>query len=391
MTKPHQPTDGPDAGAVPASQRIRARIEAAGRRFHANDNIADFIEPGDLAELQREIEGKLSGVLESLVIDTRSDHNTQETAKRVAKMYVHEIFRGRYVPAPPVTEFPNVERLNELLIVGPITVRSACSHHLCPIIGRLWIGVLPNEHSNLIGLSKYVRLADWVMSRPQIQEEAVTQLADLLSGTMKPDGLALVMEADHFCMHWRGVKDAESKMINSVMRGSFLKDANLRRSRWSRAAAPDRAPRPRSGGSMLVRLLYASRAAQAVTQATIDSIMQQSREHNPAHGITGILCYGGDVYMQVLEGGRIPVNALYNRIVADARHEQVVLLHYEEVAERRFAGWTMGQVNLAKVNPSTLLKYLEKPELDPFVVSGKASMALLEELIATAQIVCRAG
>jgi GTP cyclohydrolase I len=122
-----------------------------------------------------------------------------------------------------------VERLNELLIVGPITVRSACSHHLCPIIGKLWIGVLPNEHSNLIGLSKYVRLADWVMSRPQIQEEAVTQLADLLSGTMKPDGLAIVMEADHFCMHWRGVKDAESKMINSVMRGSFLKDANLRR------------------------------------------------------------------------------------------------------------------------------------------------------------------
>jgi hypothetical protein len=142
---------------------------------------------------------------------------------------------------------------------------------------------------------------------------------------------------------------------------------------------------------MLVRLLYASRAAQAVTQATIDSIMQQSRAHNPAHGITGILCYGGDVYMQVLEGGRSAVNGLYNRIVTDARHQQVMLLHYEEVGERRFAGWTMGQVNLAKVNPSTLLKYLEKPELDPFAVSGKASMALLEELIATAAIVCRAG
>lgn len=142
---------------------------------------------------------------------------------------------------------------------------------------------------------------------------------------------------------------------------------------------------------MLVRLLYASRAAQAVTQATIDSIMQQSREHNPAQGITGLLCYGGDVYMQVLEGGRSAVNALYNRIVADARHQQVMLLHYEEVGERRFAGWTMGQVNLAKVNPSTLLKYLEKPVLDPFAVSGTASMALLEELIATAAIVCRAG
>ena len=232
MTKPTpSPADAvsAEASGAPVSQRIRARIEQAGRRFHANDNIAEFIEPGELALLQKEIEGKLSGVLESLVIDTRSDHNTHETAKRVAKMYVPEISRARSVGAPPVTEFPNVERLNELLIVGPITVRSACSHHLCPIIGKLWIGVLPNEHSNLIGLSKYVRLADWVMSRPQIQEEAVTQLADLLSGTMKPDGLAIVMEADHFCMHWRGVKDTESKMINSVMRGSFLKDANLRR------------------------------------------------------------------------------------------------------------------------------------------------------------------
>jgi hypothetical protein len=142
---------------------------------------------------------------------------------------------------------------------------------------------------------------------------------------------------------------------------------------------------------MLVRLLYASRAAEAVTQSTIDSIMQQSRQHNPANGITGMLCYGGDVYMQVLEGGRAAVNALYNRIVSDARHQQVVLLHYEEIDERRFAGWTMGHVNLAKVNASTLLKYLEKAELDPFVVSGRASMALLDELIATAQIVCRAG
>ena len=122
-----------------------------------------------------------------------------------------------------------MEHLNELMIVGPITIRSACSHHLCPIMGRIWIGVMPNQHSNLIGLSKYARLADWVMSRPQIQEEAVTQLANLLQDKIQPDGLALVMEADHFCMQWRGVKDVNSKMINSVMRGSFLKDPNLRR------------------------------------------------------------------------------------------------------------------------------------------------------------------
>ena len=214
---------------MPASERVRARIKASGKRFHANDNISEFVRTGEVEELQSEIEAKLREVLKSLVIDTESDHNTQDTAKRVAKMYLNEVFRGRYVPPPPVTEFPNVEHLNELMIVGPITIRSACSHHFCPIMGRIWVGVMPNQHSNLIGLSKYARLADWVMSRPQIQEEAVTQLANLLQDKIQPDGLALVMEADHFCMQWRGVKDLNSKMINSVMRGSFLKDPNLRR------------------------------------------------------------------------------------------------------------------------------------------------------------------
>lgn len=212
-----------------ASERIRARILASGQRFHANDNISAFIEPGELELLLCEVQEQMAGVLRTLVIDTDSDHNTQDTARRVAKMYLNEVFRGRYVAAPPVTEFPNVEQLNELMIVGPITVRSACSHHFCPILGKVWIGIMPNEHSNLIGLSKYARLTEWVMSRPQIQEEAVTQLSSLLYDLMQPDGLALVMEADHFCMHWRGVKDMDSKMVNSVMRGSFLKDANLRR------------------------------------------------------------------------------------------------------------------------------------------------------------------
>ena len=212
-----------------ASDRIRYRLVGAGRRFHANDNIAEFVEAGDLDELRAEVAEKMQAVLRSLVIDTESDHNTQDTARRVAKMFVDEVFNGRYVPPPAVTEFPNVSRLNELLIVGPIKVRSACSHHLCPILGKVWIGILPNEHSNLIGLSKYVRVCDWIMSRPQIQEEAVTMLADELQGKVKPDGLAIVMEADHFCMHWRGVKDDQAVMTNSVMRGAFLKDANLRR------------------------------------------------------------------------------------------------------------------------------------------------------------------
>jgi len=212
-----------------ASARIRYRLVTAGRRHHANDNISAFVRAGEVEELKAEVQAKMQEVLRALVIDTDSDHNTNETAKRVAKMYVDEVFRGRYVPMPAVTEFPNAERLNELMIVGPITVRSACSHHMCPIFGKVWIGILPNEHSNLIGLSKYARITDWIMSRPQIQEEAVTMLANELQERVRPDGLAIVMEADHFCMHWRGVKDTDSAMVNSVMRGAFLKDANLRR------------------------------------------------------------------------------------------------------------------------------------------------------------------
>ena len=218
-----------ELAAMPVSERIRYRVVAANSRYHANDNISAFIEDDELDELKAEVEAKMQDVLRSLVIDTESDHNTQDTARRVAKMFLTEVFRGRYVPVPQVTEFPNIERLNELMIVGPITVRSACSHHLCPILGQLWIGLLPNEHSNLIGLSKYARICEWIMSRPQIQEEAVTRLANELESRVKPDGLAIVMEADHLCMQWRGVKDNDSRMMNSVMRGSFLKDPNLRR------------------------------------------------------------------------------------------------------------------------------------------------------------------
>ena len=227
--QPDLPPTAIDDEGTPVSVRIRERVQAARKRFNANDNIADFIEPQELDALLDEVSGKMQGVLDSLVIDTASDHNTRDTARRVAKMYVREVFKGRYVKAPPITEFPNAARLNELLIVGPITVRSACSHHFCPVVGQLWIGVLPNEHTNVIGLSKYARLAEWIMGRPQIQEEAVVQLADTIQHKTRPDGLAIVMQATHYCMAWRGVKDMGSKMINSVMRGVFLKDANLRR------------------------------------------------------------------------------------------------------------------------------------------------------------------
>ena len=221
-------TDAGDEGR-PMSEVIRGRIQKAGARFLANDHIADFIESeAERDALRAEVTGHIDAMLRSLVIDTDSDHNTQDTARRVAKLYLDEVFAGRYRKAPSITEFPNIEKLSELIVVGPITVRSACSHHLCPIMGKLWIGMLPAADSNLVGLSKFARLAEWIMSRPQIQEEAVKTLADEIERRLVPDGLALVMEAEHFCTQWRGIKD-NSRMISSVMRGNLLTDATLRR------------------------------------------------------------------------------------------------------------------------------------------------------------------
>jgi hypothetical protein len=140
---------------------------------------------------------------------------------------------------------------------------------------------------------------------------------------------------------------------------------------------------------MLVRLLYASRAVDTSPEA-INAILTQSRLHNPESGITGILCYGGGIFLQAIEGGRMSISALYGHIQRDVRHADVVLLHYEEISERRFGGWTMGQVDTSRINASILLKYAEKPELDPYSVSGKVSLALLEELMATASIIGRA-
>ncbi|WP_269621078.1 GTP cyclohydrolase I [Zhongshania sp. BJYM1] len=215
--------------APPISATIRKRLIQAGKRFYANDNIAEYLKPGELDALRIEVEHRMRDVLDSLVIDINNDHNTIDTAKRIAKMYVNELFKGRYQPAPSMTHFPNISALNELMIVGPITVRSTCSHHLCPIMGRVWVGVLPSADSELIGLSKYARLCTWVMNRPQIQEEAVMALANELEQRIQPTGLAVVMEATHYCMHWRGVKDNQSVMTNSVMRGAMLDNPSLRR------------------------------------------------------------------------------------------------------------------------------------------------------------------
>ena len=209
------------------SQIIRDRVIAAGDPFLANDSISHHISDIEREELKKEIEGKLQGVFDSLIIDTANDHNTKETARRVAKMYVDEVFKGRYHPMPKVTDFPNAKELDEIYTLGPITVRSACSHHFVPIVGQAWIGIVPSDR--VIGISKFNRIVDWVMSRPHIQEEAAIMVADTIENLIKPKGLAFVIKAQHMCMTWRGVKEPETKMVNSIVRGSFRSDPSMKK------------------------------------------------------------------------------------------------------------------------------------------------------------------
>jgi GTP cyclohydrolase I len=208
------------------SDRIKARLTASGKPWLANDNIAGSIEDGEMEELLEEVTEKVSGLLSSLVIDVENDHNMRETARRVAKMYLREVFHGRYDEPPKATEFPNVKHLDEIYAVGPIQIRSACSHHLVPIIGRAWVGVFPSD--KVIGLSKFSRILEWVFARPHIQEEAVIMAADHIENLIQPQGLALVLKAQHMCTSWRGVKESSMLMTNSIMRGKFREDSHAK-------------------------------------------------------------------------------------------------------------------------------------------------------------------
>lgn len=211
---------------TPISETIKARLKKANVKFLSTDNISQFIKEGELDLLQKEVEEKFEGVLESLVIDTKNDHNTKETAHRVAKMFLREAFNGRYVPEPKNTEFPNYRKYDDMYIVGPIHINSFCAHHFLPIIGDVWIGVVEPEH--LIGLSKFHRLTRWVMERPSIQEESLVMIADLLEKKIKPKGLGVYMIANHTCVSVRGVKDKDSLMGGSVMRGTFRDNPNIK-------------------------------------------------------------------------------------------------------------------------------------------------------------------
>ncbi len=208
------------------SEIIRDRIKSDGARFHANDNISDYILPGELETLEKEVATRVKDLLKTLLIDIENDHNTQETAERVSRMYLNEVFKGRYYPQPKVTSFPNDKSLEDIYTLGPISVRSACSHHMVPILGDCWIGIKPGD--KVIGISKFARVADWVFSRPHIQEEAVMILADEIERLCEPKGLAILVKAQHYCMKWRGIKEPNTSMINTVVRGEFRNDKSLK-------------------------------------------------------------------------------------------------------------------------------------------------------------------
>lgn len=207
------------------SQIIRERILAANARYHSNDNIADFINENEIEGLVDEVAEKMEGVLQSLIIDTENDHNTQDTARRVAKMFVKETFSGRYRPVPKITAFPNMG-YKSLYTTGPISIRSTCAHHFQNVVGKCWVGIVPEDE--VIGLSKFNRIVHHIAERPQIQEEMTTQIAEALRKYAKTENIAVVVKAEHFCMSQRGVKEHDSDMSTAIMLGAFSKDPALK-------------------------------------------------------------------------------------------------------------------------------------------------------------------
>ena len=192
----------------------------------ANDTIYASLNEGDLQKIEDEVAKAFQGVLKALIINTTDDHNSKDTARRVAKMFVHELFRGRYYPPPEITAFPNAKQYDQIYMTGPITINSTCAHHFQPITGGCYVGVFPGE--KVIGLSKFNRLVDWIVSRPQIQEEMTEQIADEIEKQTEAKGVAVVIKAKHFCMSARGVKEHDSDMLTSVVRGLFREDSAIK-------------------------------------------------------------------------------------------------------------------------------------------------------------------
>lgn len=206
------------------SSIIRSRIQTAGRRFHASDNIADFISEDEMPLLVGELQQKFQDVLETLVIDTANDPNSKDTAKRLAKMYIHELMAGRYEPAPEATSFPNEgpDRFEGMLVVRA-EITSMCSHHHQPVKGVAYIGLIPT--GRVIGLSKYVRIAQWCARRGQLQEDLVNQIAKEIMKATDTENVAVYIQATHGCMEHRGVEVHSSLTQTAVVHGLFHNDS----------------------------------------------------------------------------------------------------------------------------------------------------------------------
>ena len=205
---------------------IKKILDIRDDRSYSNDTIYHVLDDKDRQELITNVAEAFQGVLDALVIDTKYDHNTKDTANRVAKMYVNEIFRGRYYPPPEVTAFPNVKQYDQIYMSGPMSINSTCAHHFQPITGKAYVGIFPGN--KVIGLSKFNRMVDWVSSRPQIQEEMTEQIADMIEKETEAKGVAVIVKAEHFCMTARGVKEHESDMVTSVVRGIFRDDPAIK-------------------------------------------------------------------------------------------------------------------------------------------------------------------
>ncbi len=208
------------------SDEVRQRMETIKHKHFANDTIYAYLDEDDVQKIEDEVTEAFQGVLKALIINIDDDHNSLDTARRVAKMYVREIFKGRYSPPPDITAFPNAKQYDQLYMTGPISVDSTCAHHFQPISGKCYIGIFPGK--KVIGLSKFNRMVDWVVSRPQIQEEMTEQIADMIEVETEAKGIAVIVKAEHFCMTARGVKEHESDMMTSVLRGDFLKIDHLK-------------------------------------------------------------------------------------------------------------------------------------------------------------------
>ena len=208
------------------SDVIKRRLIEAGAKFTANDNISKYINDDEMKALQQEVEAEFQNVLSALVIDTENDHNTRETAKRVAKMWIKETFGGRYKKPPKITAFPNMG-YKSMYTSGPISIKSTCAHHFQNIVGNCWVGIIPN--GEVIGLSKFNRIVHHIAERPQIQEEMTTQIAEALQKYAKTPNVAVLIKAEHHCMTQRGVREHESDMTTAILLGAFDKHAPLKK------------------------------------------------------------------------------------------------------------------------------------------------------------------